>query len=62
MVSKVDNPDMIASRLRILDDKGNINTFGRIEVQELDGTFFPICNLSEQSNKENAVRLCKIMG
>lgn len=62
MVSKVDNPDMIASRLRILDEKGNISTFGRVEVQELDGIFYPICNVNEQSNKNNAIRLCKIMG
>jgi len=62
MVQQVDNPDIIASKIRILDQEGNTSTIGRLDIMNESGDFLPVCNENLEDNKVNAIKICQISG
>jgi len=61
-VVQVDNPDLIASKVRILDTEGQPSTLGRLDIMDMEGNFIPVCNENLEHNKINAVKVCQVMG
>lgn len=61
VVNKVDNVDDISLQTRIISNKGELDSIGRIDIQ-LNGQYYPVCNINIQQNKINAISICKFMG
>lgn len=60
IVSKADNIDMVGNNVRMVDSKGKINSFGRVEIRVNDG-WYAVCGASK--NKEIiADMLCQAGG
>ena len=55
----VDNVDMIASEIRILDYKGMLSSFGRVE-ERVRGIWGTVC--AKGSNQYTAQAICRTMG